>query len=187
MNAQPETEYISVKEYINGEQKGEIRHEYINGIIHAMGGASANHNLISGNVFALFHAIARKTTCQVFMADMKVYLSIAGENIFYYPDLLISCDPDDKEPYYRKRPCLVVEVLSPATERIDRREKFLAYTSLESLQEYILISQKQKAITIFRRRHDWKPELVGAEDTFTVDCLGCPLSVAQVYEEIDMS
>jgi Uma2 family endonuclease len=84
------------------------------------------------------------------MADMKVYLKIAGEDVFYYPDLLVSCDPEDNEKYYRTRPCLIVEVLSPTTERIDRREKFMAYTSLPSLQEYILIAQDRQAVIYMR-------------------------------------
>ncbi len=186
MNIQPESDYISVEEYITGEQEGETRHEYINGIIHAMSGASANHNLISGNLFVLLHAAGRPTSCQVFMADMKVHLNIAGKDIFYYPDILVSCDPDDKETYFRKNPCLIVEVLSPTTERIDRREKFLAYTSIKTLQEYVLVSQEQQAVTLFRRTNDWKPEPFGADDNLILDCLNCDLSVAEIYEDIQL-
>ena len=182
MSLQPALQGISVEEYLAGEQRTENRHEYINGAVHAMGGASAAHNLIAGNLFILLHAAARGTPCQVFMADMKAYLRIADEDIFYYPDLLVSCDPDDRAPYFRSRPCLIAEVLSPATERIDRREKFLACTSLPSLQEYLLLAQEQQAALLFRRRNGWKPEWFGSGDTFSSDCLDCALSVAQIYE-----
>ena len=84
MKAQRIQEGVSIQDYLAGEQQSEIRHEYINGTTHAMGGASATHNLIAGNVFAVLHAAARNSSCQVFMADMKVYLQIAEEDIFYY-------------------------------------------------------------------------------------------------------
>jgi len=186
MNIQPESDYISIKEYIAEEQESEIRHEYINGIIHAMSGASANHNLISLNIASTFKNSARQTTCQVFIADMKVHLNIAGKDIFYYPDVLVSCDPSDQETYFRKNPCLIVEVLSPTTERIDRREKFLAYTSIETLQEYILVSQQEEVVTLFRRTSDWKPELFETADNLSLSCLNCNLSVAQIYEDIQL-
>ena len=81
--------------------------------------------------------------------------------------------------------CLIVEVLSPSTERIDRREKFLAYTTLESLKEYILISQESQTVTLFRRKNNWKTELFTGNDIFSLNCLDCTLAVEQVYEEID--
>ena len=186
MKVQTICEGVSVQDYLLGEQQTEIRHEYINGVTHAMGGASAAHNLISGNIFALLHAAARKSPCQVFMADMKVFLQIAGEDIFYYPDLLLSCDPEDKEPYFRSRPCLIIEVLSPSTERIDRREKFLAYTSLASLQEYVMIAQNRQTVMLYRRRNNWQLELFNTGDSLSLDCLECQLAVDKIYEEVGL-
>ncbi|MCI5121756.1 MAG: Uma2 family endonuclease [Candidatus Electrothrix sp. AUS4] len=186
MKAQRIQEGVSIQDYLAGEQQTEIRHEYINGITHAMGGASATHNLIAGNVFAALHAAARNSFCQVFMADMKVYLQIAEEDIFYYPDLMICCDSEDNEEYYRSCPCLIVEVLSPSTERIDRREKFMAYTSLPSLQEYLLIAQDRQAITVFRRKNKWKPELLQGGEEFSSDCLECALTLAEVYNGVEL-
>ncbi len=186
MNTQTKSDFITVADYINHEEDGELRHEYINGIIHAMGGASANHNLISGNIFSLCKTAARPTPCKVFIADMKVALSIAGEDIFYYPDVLVSCDPEDNAPYFRKYPCLIVEVLSPTTERIDRREKFLAYTTLHSLQEYILVSQEEQVVTLFRRSNEWQPEVFRTQEKFTLDCLDCTLTLDEIYEDINL-
>lgn len=185
MNMQTNSDFITVEDYINHEEDGELRHEYINGTIHAMGGASANHNLISLNLAALFKTAARPTPCQVFIADMKVSLNIGGEDIFYYPDVLISCDPEDNDPYFRKNPCLVIEVLSPTTERIDRREKFLAYITLDSLQEYILVAQEEQTVTIFRRKNDWKPEVLKNQGQFTLECLDCTLDIQEIYEDIE--
>ncbi len=171
MKAQTVQEGVSIQDYLAGEQQTEIRHEYINGTTHAIGGASAAHNLIAGNVFAVLHAAARNSPRQVFMADMKVYLKIAEEDVFYYPDLLVSCDPEDREAYFRSSPCLIVEVLSPATERIDRREKFMAYTSLPSLQEYVLIARDRQVIMVFQRKNSWKPEMFQGREPFSSDCL----------------
>lgn len=186
MKAETVQEGVSLQDYLTGEQQTEIRHEYINGTTHAMGGASAAHNLIAGNVFAVLHAAARNTLCQVFMADMKVYLKIADEDVFYYPDLLVSCDPEDNQDYYRTRPCLIVEVLSPTTERIDRREKFMAYTSLSSLQEYILIAQDRQAVMVFRRKNSWKPEMLQSGEQFSSDCLEYTLPLTEVYNRVEL-
>ncbi|WP_446007825.1 Uma2 family endonuclease [Candidatus Electrothrix sp.] len=187
MKAQAVHENVSVQDYLAGEQQTEIRHEYINGTTHALGGASPSHNLIAGNVFVALHAAARNSPCQVFMADMKVYLNIAGEDVFYYPDLLVSCDPEDNEDYYRTRPCLIVEVLSPTTERIDRREKFMAYTSLPSLQEYVLIAQDRQAVMVFRQKKSWKLELFqGGEQFSSSNCLKCTLPLVEVYHGVEL-
>jgi Uma2 family endonuclease len=186
MNPQPEASFVSVEEYFVGEQSSEIRHEYINGTVHAMGGASASHNLISLNLAIPLRAAARSTPCQVFIADMKVFLKIGGEDIYYYPDVLVSCDPDDRHEYFRSSPCLVIEVLSPATERIDRREKFLAYTSLASLQEYILVAQDKQLITLFRRSNNWQPELFGPGNELSLACLDVSLPAEDIYEGVEL-
>ena len=89
---------------------------------------------------------------------MKLRLNIADKTVFYYPDLLLSCAPDDRQPYFRSRPCLIVEVLSDSTERIDRREKLLAYQTLPSLQEYVLVAQNARRVEVYRRTNDWKAE-----------------------------
>ena len=97
--------FISVDEYINGELHSEIRHEYVDGQVYAMGGASDSHGLIvNALAFALTPA-ARQKHCQLFTSDMKLRLNIADKTVFYYPDLLLSCAPDDRQPYFR-RPAL---------------------------------------------------------------------------------
>ncbi len=117
---------VTVEEYLAGEQDGEVRHEYVAGHVYAMTGASARHALIVGAVFAVLLPRVRELGCQLFTNDMKVHIRSGGDEFFYYPDLLLSCDPDGRAEYYREKPCLLVEVLSEATERIDRREKLYA-------------------------------------------------------------
>lgn len=174
---------ISVPDYLNGEEHSEIRHEFIDGQVYAMGGASDRHGLISMALSLLLGPKAREKKCQLFIADMKVRLTIGGKDIFYYPDLLLSCDATDRERHYRQRPCLIIEVLSEATERIDRREKMLAYQTLPSLQEYVLVAQDYTQIEIYRRSTDWQPQ-IHTEGAFTLECLDLSATVADVYQDL---
>ena len=175
---------ISVDEYIVGESQTDIRHEYLDGQVYAMGGASRAHGLIvNALAFALTPA-ARKKACQLFTSDMKVRLSIAGKDVFYYPDLLLTCDPEDLDNYYSTRPCLIAEVLSESTERIDRREKFLSYQTLPSLQAYVLIAQDVPLVEVYRRATEWQPEYYESGAVF-FDCLETTVSVADIYRDVN--
>jgi Uma2 family endonuclease len=174
---------VSVTEYLEGEQLCEIRHELIDGQVYAMGGASRVHGLIAGNLFSQLRQNSREKHCQLFIADMKVRLKISGQDIFYYPDLLLSCDPDDRADYFSQAPCLIIEVLSESTERIDRREKMLAYQTLPSLLEYVLVAQDDRRVEIYRRRTEWRPEIVN-EGVFHLDCLDLSVAVDDVYEDV---
>lgn len=155
---------LSEEEYLESERQSEIRHEYIDGEVYAMVGASRPHGLIvNAMAFALTPA-ARRMGCQLFTSDMKVRLEIGDQTLFYYPDLLVTCDTEDRERYYSTRPCLIVEVLSENTERIDRREKLLAYRTLPSLQEYLLAAQDERQVTVYGRTGScsWPRSWVGA-------------------------
>lgn len=174
---------LTVDAYLAGEDGGDIRHEYIAGQVYAMTGASRHHGLITLNIAVALRPRVRGTGCQLFANDMKLRLRFGGDDIFYYPDLLLSCDPGDREIYYCSRPCMIVEVLSESTERIDRREKLFAYQTLASLQEYLLVSQDRREVQIHRRARDWAPEIV-TEGSVRLDCLGCDLALVTVYEDV---
>ncbi|MBK1692962.1 Uma2 family endonuclease [Ectothiorhodospira mobilis] len=185
MNRPASDRFLSVEAYLEGEKDGEVRHEYVAGQVYAMTGASARHNLITGALFASLRPHARERGCQLFVNDMKVHVRQAGEDAFYYPDLLLTCDPHDRATYYRERPCLIVEVLSEGTERIDRREKLFAYTgSLPSLREYLLVAQDRRQVDLYRRTEaDW------VHETFTdgrihLDCLDTDLPIEAIYEDV---
>ncbi len=175
--------YLSVEDYLAGEQDGEIRHEYGAGEAHAMAGASDRHGLLAMALGAAMLPHARKKKCQLFMADMKVRIDDRKDSYFYYPDLLLSCDPEDRESaYYRRKPCLLVEIVSPNTFRIDRCEKLFAYRTLPSLREYVLVHQDEPQIEVFRY-----PE--GAHGIYTtgafrMECLDMALSVEDVYADV---
>ena len=175
---------ISVADYLAGERDAEVKHEYIDGDVYAMTGASRRHALIVNALAFALTPHARRRGCQVVTTDLKLRLQVAGATIFYYPDLMLACDPTDQpDPYYLTRPCLVAEVLSPSTERIDRREKLLSYISLPSVREVLLIAQDFPAIEIHRRRNDWQAE-VHTEGLLRLDCLDADLAVADVYADV---
>jgi Uma2 family endonuclease len=174
---------IGVEDYFQGELVSEIRHEYVGGQVYAMVGASDRHGLIALNFATALRPLTRGTSCQLFVADMKVRLTIATQEVFYYPDLVLSCDPNDRATYFRERPCLIVEVLSEATERIDRREKLLAYQTIPSLREYILVAQDQMRVETYRRGNDWRPEVI-TEGAVSVECLDVDIAIETIYEDV---
>lgn len=176
--------YITVEEYLAGELHGEIRHEYVDGQVYAMGGASDRHGLIVNALAFTLTPTARHKHCQLFTSDMKVQLSISDKQVFYYPDLLLSCDPSDREPYFRSKPCLIVEILSEGTERIDRREKLLAYQTIPSLQEYMLVAQDVRRVEIYRRSNNWQAEYVTAGEV-RFDCLDVAVTLDAIYADIE--
>ena len=112
--------WISPEEYLEGERFSDIRHEYVDGTVYAMAGASADHNRISGNIFTELSNRLRGGRCEAFMNDMKLK-TLADSRLFYYPDVFVACDPADNAEYFRERPTVIFEVLSKETERTDRR------------------------------------------------------------------
>ncbi len=177
--------FLSVEDYLASEDGAECRHEYINGEIYAMTGTSDRHCLIVGNLYAALRPHVRGTTCQLFMNDMKIRLQIAKQDIFYYPDLLLSCDPTDRATYYRTAPCLLVEVLSESTARIDRREKLFSYMTIPSLQEYVIIDQWERCVEVYRRSAHWAIERLTAGQ-LELTCLQINVPFDVIYEDVEM-
>ena len=174
--------YLGVEDYLRGEQFSDIRHEYVDGQAFAMVGASDRHGIIAVNLGG-FLSQRLPDRAQVFIADMKVRIRTAEQEIFYYPDLLVSCDPVDRETYYRTRPCLVAEVLSPASERVDRFEKLLAYRGLESLEEYLLVTQDYRQVEVHRRAEGWAPEIY-TEGEIQLTSIDLTLSFDELYRRV---
>jgi Uma2 family endonuclease len=150
MVANPSLNYISPEEYLKAEELSPIKHEYRDGEVYAMAGASEPHVTIAGNLFALLRNHVRDTGCRVYISDMKARIETA--NIYYYPDVMVSCDERDKAfQSFKKYPSLIIEVLSKTTEAFDRGDKFADYREIETLQEYVLISPKRQRVECFRR------------------------------------
>ena len=177
---------LSEQEYLEGERSSEVRHEFVGGDTYAMVGASDRHGLVALNLATALRPHVRGTNCQLFMADMKLRVEVVGEVAFYYPDLLLSCDPQDRETYFRQRPCLIVEVLSEATARIDRCEKLYAYTQIPSLQEYLLLAQDRIEAELHRREGGTWTTLRFTEGAVPCTCLNLDIPLAIIYEDVPL-
>ena len=174
---------ISVAEYLAGERESAIRHEYVQGEVYAFAGASDRHNRIAGNIYAQLSAHLIKDPCEPFISDMK--LKVSAE-VFYYPDVVVTCDPPGGDAYYRSEPHLIVEVISPSTERIDRHEKMLAYKNVPTLQEYVLVMQDEMHVEIHRRLDEsWEVETFDNEtDTLRLTSVDLNLKLSEIYRNV---
>ena len=162
MTAIPKTaDSISPDEYLEGERLAEVRREYVDGHVYEMAGASDDHNRVAGNIFAELRERLRGHRCEPFINDMKVKMPPAFDDAYYYPDVLVACDPTDNARYFRERPSVIIEVLSPETERTDRREKAIAYRQIPTVEAYVLVEQERMAATILHRTEPgWQSEVI---------------------------
>jgi Uma2 family endonuclease len=184
---QPKPIPLSPADYLEREQKSPIKYEYLDGEIYAMSGATRRHNLIAANFLGrAWNGAAKRQGCQVFGSDMKVY--VETHNSFYYPDLSVCCDPDDRNELFLSRPCFIVEVTSPSTLGIDRREKRASYTSIESLREYVIVDQDRMRVELYRREEGgWRGYLLDQpNDTVESSCLGLRLTLNEIYEGVEL-
>jgi len=185
MRALAADRYIPVEDYLSGEQLSEVRHEYIGGEVYAMAGASKAHNAVAGNLFSALHAHLRGKRCRPFIGDVKVRLEVMGNDVFYYPDVVVGCDARDKHPHFMRFPTVIVEVLSDTTERIDRREKFWSYADIETLEEYVLVAQDKREVTVFRRANQWQAEVLrGKRGALRLASLKFTQPLADIYEGV---
>lgn len=176
--------YIAEDEYLAGEQLAEIKHEYFDGQVFAMAGASDAHELVSLNLASALLAHLRGKGCRVFKSDMKLRLQFRGKTLHYYPDIMVACDPADAHPLYRERPRLLIEVLSEDWKK-DIVEKAATYPRIETLEEYVTIDPNPEApeIQISRRADGWEPlEIVrGMDAPFTLRSVALTLKVADLF------
>ncbi|ENO89377.1 Uma2 family endonuclease [Thauera linaloolentis] len=175
-------------DYLAWESAQPSRSEYVDGEVFAMSGASDAHGTAAGNLFVGLHAHLRGKPCKVFISDMKVRVNAV--NSFYYPDILVTCDPHDRLPeasHVKHHPLLVVEVLSPTTEAYDRGDKFAAYRTLESLQEYVLVSVEQRRAEVFRRDDSghWVLYPFAADEELELASVDFRCPVAEVFEGVE--
>lgn len=176
---------MSEDAYLAAEEKGTVRHEYVKGRVFAMPGSSDAHNVVCGNLFSFIHSQLRDSQCRAYMNDMKVRIETAKS--YYYPDIAITCESFEAKSVFKCSPVILIEVLSPSTAQIDRREKLIAYQAITSLQEYLLVSQDRQMVELYRRisGDDWELFVLGVNDelvlqSFPQQPLQIPFSI--IYE-----
>ena len=175
--------FLNVEDYLEGEQHNDVRHEYASGSVLEVAGASDAHNRISLNLAATLLSAARGTACRVYQSDMKVRADL---ELFYYPDVMVTCDPEDTENYFKQFPCLLIEVLSPSTEHIDKGEKLYNYCRLASLETYVLVSQERRRLEVYRRLQDggWRYDVLEGKDALELNCPPLRLTLEDVYRDV---
>ena len=177
----------SESDYLAYETQSPVRHEYIAGEIFAMTGASIRHNVIAGNLFAELRTHLKGTPCRALIEGVK--LRLRKEQSYFYPDVMVTCEDRlqelDSQQQIVEAPLVVIEILSPTTEATDRREKLRAYRTLPSLKEYLLVSQEQAQVEIYRRRGDIGWDIITYEpgDTVEIASLEIKLGMAEIYFE----
>lgn len=171
--------------YLAWEERNPSKHEYLAGEIFAMVGATDAHVTITGNLFTLLRAHVRGRPCRVYMADMKLRVDTA--DAFFYPDLLVTCAPEDHvSSRFKRQPTLLVEVLSATTAAFDRGQKFAIYRQLPSLREYVLIEQDRMSVECFRRdeRNRWVLQAYGPGDQVELSSLEFGTTIEALYEDV---
>ncbi len=174
-------ELISVEAYLNGELMSEIKHEFVDGSIYAMAGASENHVRLSGNIYRKFGNHLENSSCEPFISDMKLKTSTRN---FRYPDAMVVCDKEDESSYYKTKPIILVEVISHSTRKTDKNDKFLEYINIPSLQEYVLIEQDHVDVEVLRRKDHWMAKHYFLGDEVTFESIGLTLPVEAIYHRV---
>ncbi len=178
-------------EYLSLEHHAETRSEFIAGEVRAMSGASMKHTIIVGNLSGELHQQLKGKRCTVLTHDMRVKAESLGS--FFYPDLVGICGPADLEQGVTDtllNPTVVIEILSPSTEAYDRGEKFFHYQQIESLRQYVLVSQFKPRVEIYTRGVDgrWEYQVIsGAEARLPLTSLEAEVSLAEVYRGVDLA
>ncbi len=172
---------LTVEEYLKLEETATVKHEYVAGTIHAMVGATKRHNRIALNTATRLLAAARGGSCRIYAMDVKVRV----EDVFYYPDVMVSCGPENDDPLVEDEPCLIVEVASPSTQSTDRREKLLNYRKIPSLRAYLIVDQNRRWIERHWRddNGDWRQGGLN-EGAIPVPCPETRLPLDEVYENL---
>ncbi len=173
---------MTTAEYLTWEPQQEIRYEYINGDLVAMTGGTVPHNDIAINLLTVLLPPVRASGCRINMADVKLCVNESG--LYYYPDLIVSCHPQDLNArQFIQFPKLIVEVLSPGTADKDRTDKFTDYQSIPTLQEYLLISSEKISVECYRRGEGrmWLYYPYTAGDVLSLESLGVSVAIEQIY------
>lgn len=175
---------MTVEEYLQLEERATLRHEYINGAVYAMSGPTLVHNRITFQFATALSGRLGNGACKVFLNDVKLRLDLGSDTIFYYPDVVVACRPEEWGANFVRNPKLVVEVLSPSTQHIDRREKSLNYHRA-AIEEYVILSQTERRAVLHRHGGRWDLEVAsGPGAVLQLRSLGFSIPIEEVYGDV---
>jgi Uma2 family endonuclease len=180
---------LTEREYLDREAQAAERHEFVDGVAYAMAGAGERHNRIAGNVFVTLRLAGRGTPCGVYQADMK--LRVARAAAYYYPDVMLSCEPASPDTVFKEAPCFIAEVLSPSTAATDTREKLHAYRGIEALRYYVVVDSDRASVSYHVRGDDgaWLAASLDPGERLEVECgpARAQLTLASIYEDTGLA
>ncbi|MEH1962671.1 MAG: Uma2 family endonuclease [Nostoc sp.] len=184
MVALPDNTLMSAEEYLVWEPTQEERYEYWDGEVVMMSGGTRNHNRISGNFFKLLDDTLADRTCEVYIVDVKVQIE-PGQK-YFYPDVVVTCDERDDDPQLIQFPCLIIEVLSPSTEAVDRGKKFAKYRQSPTLQEYVLVQVAQPSVEVFRRNEQgkWVLSEYNLDERLRLESVDVEIAITHLYRQV---
>ncbi len=176
--------FVSVVEYLHDEELSDIRHEYLNGTIHAMAGGTLRHSVIAKHILIGLDKQLKGKRCHSFGSDAAVHISLERDNRYYYPYASVACSPFDPNARAVENPVVIFEVLSPSTARIDQTEKKDAYLACDSIHHYILVEPEHVEMTIYSRKADgWEMTVYNERtDALPLTAIEVALSLAEIYE-----
>ena len=174
---------LSVEDYLEFEKESPMRHEYVAGTLYALAGATRRHSLIVSNLSGHLWNASRGTPCRVHTENFKVRPT---DDLFYYPDVMVTCHGEEGDPLYDSAPCLLIEVLSKSTAHIDKREKFSAYKQIESLKAYVIVHQDKRLVERYWADDNgrWQHAQVSEGGRIPLEYPSITLSVEEIYENI---
>jgi Uma2 family endonuclease len=190
MTALKQPDFITVSDYLAGEEISDTKHEYLGGTVHAMAGATIRHNNIAGNCFGSLHGKLRGKSCQPFNSDTKVRIEFPDHTRFYYPDAMVVCQSNPDSDHFQTQPVVIIEVLSDSTRRADLCEKRDAYLTIPSLKVLLFVEPEAAAVTIHRRlpeggftieRHG------GLDAVIPLPEIDASLTLADLYERVEFA
>ncbi|MEG4799976.1 Uma2 family endonuclease [Microcoleus sp. ARI1-B5] len=186
MVALPDRPLMSAEEYLTWEPTQEERYEYWDGEVVAMTGGTRNHNRICVNFFKLLDD-RLNLPYEIYILSVKLRGEL-GQN-YFYPDVMVTCDDRDNDPQLVQFPSLIVEVLSPSTEALDRGAKFAKYRQFSTLQEYVLVQVEQPGVELFRRSEQglWVLSEYNLGDSLLLESVNVEIAIGDLYRQVQFS
>ena len=174
---------LSAEEYLQLEANSATKHEFVDGQVYAFAGASDKHNRVAGNIYFRIRQ-GLKASCRTYISDMKLRVRADFVDKFYYPDVMVTCSESDADDLYKTSPSLLVEVMSPSTASVDRREKLLAYQGIPELRDYLIVSAEERYLERYRRdeTEGWWYHEYRRDGTVKLPYLGLNLTLDDIYE-----
>ena len=182
MQLRKKVPYITEEDYLKGELESDIKYEYIDGKVYAMGGAKVNHNRLTSSLSGEFRNHIKSKPCDAFQSDFKVRVGTK----YFYPDVVVKCDSEHDHDDYTEHPIIIVEVASESTRKFDRTYKLGVYRTIPSLKEYVLVETDECLVDVYKREGSlWNCTTYILGDDIHFESIGLIMSVEEIYERVD--